>query len=152
MREERIADYSDYRASLELNRDRNDGSLSPFPFICVVLILTLMGAITLYSASYPEAIMNGLPHWYYIARQGMFAVLGLIVAVIIVIIPEKWIRLSSYPLLVISLSSPLLTLFSPYGVTVLGARRWLDLPLLPRFQPSEIVKISVIIFLSHFFS
>lgn len=152
MREERIADYSDYRASLELNRERNDGSLSPFTFICVVLILTLMGAITLYSASYPEAIMNGLPHWYYIARQGMFAVLGLIVAVIIVIIPEKWIRLSSYPLLVISLSSLLLTLFSPYGVTVLGARRWLDLPLLPQFQPSEIVKISVIIFLSHFFS
>ncbi|MGN0907236.1 MAG: FtsW/RodA/SpoVE family cell cycle protein [Bullifex sp.] len=152
MREERISDYSDYRAALELNRDRNDGSLSPFTFICVTLILTLMGGITLYSSSYPEAIMNGLPHWYYIARQGIFACLGLVVACIIAIIPEKWIKLSSFPLLAISLASLLLTLFSPYGVTVLGARRWLDLPLLPQFQPSEIVKISMIIFLSYFFS
>lgn len=152
MREDRISDYSDYRAALELNRDRNDGSLSPFTFICVTLILTLMGGITLYSASYPEAIMNGLPHWYYIARQGIFALLGLIVACIIAVIPEKWIKLSSFPLLAISLAALLLTLFSPYGVTVLGARRWLDLPLLPQFQPSEIVKISMIIFLSHFFS
>ena len=46
----------------------------------------------------------------------------------------------------------LLTSFSPYGVTVLGARRWLALPLLPQFQPSELVKLSVIIFLAWWFS
>ena len=34
----------------------------------------------------------------------------------------------------------------------MGARRWLDLPLLPSFQPSEIAKLALILFLSTFFS
>lgn len=152
MREEKIVDYSDYRDTLELIRDKNEGSLSPFTFICVVLILILMGGLTLYSASYPEAINQGLPHYYYVLKQGIFAVLGLICAIVINFVPKKWIKYSSIPILVISFITLLLTLFTPFGVSVLGARRWLDLPLLPSFQPSEIAKLALIIFLSNFFS
>ena len=152
MREEKIVDYSDYRDTLELIRDKNEGSLSPFTFICVVLILILMGGLTLYSASYPEAINQGLPHYYYVLKQGIFAVLGLICAIVINFVPKKWIKYSSIPILVISFITLLLTLFTPFGVSVLGASRWLDLPLLPSFQPSEIAKLALIIFLSNFFS
>ena len=152
MREEKIVDYSDYRDTLELIRDKNEGSLSPFTFICVVLILILMGGITLYSASYPEAINQGLPHYYYILKQGIFALLGLLCAIVINFIPTKWIKHSSIPILIISFITLLLTLFTPFGVSVLGARRWLDLPLIPSFQPSEIAKLALIIFLSNFFS
>ena len=152
MREERFVDYSDYRDTLELVRDKNEGALSPFTFICVVLILILMGGLTLYSASYPEAISKGLNHYYYILKQGVFAILGIICAVIINFIPKKWIRYSSIPILVISFILLILTIFSPFGVSVMGARRWLDLPLLPSFQPSEIAKLALILFLSNFFS
>lgn len=37
----------------------------------------------------------------------------------------------------------LLALVIPFGVDVNGSRRWLDLPGLPRFQPSELMKIAV---------
>ena len=124
-------DYSDYYNSLEGEIDSgSSGSLAPFTFICVVVILVMTGLVMLYSSSYAEATMNGLDHYYYVLRQGIFAILGFVCAI------------------VINLVSMLMTLFTPYGVTVMGARRWLALPLVPQFQPSEVVKLSTIVFLA----
>ena len=144
-------DYNDYYR-IENEKIRSEGSFAPFTFLCTVIILICAGLLMLYSASYPEAISNGQPHYYFVLRQGIFALLGIACAAAIYFIPMKVIRLAAIPLVVISAVFMLLTSFSPYGVTVLGARRWLDLPLLPQFQPSELVKLSVIIFLSWWFS
>ena len=144
-------DYNDYYR-IENEKIRSEGSFAPFTFLCTVIILICAGLLMLYSASYPEAISNGQPHYYFVLRQGIFALLGIACAATIYFIPMKVIRLAAIPLVVISAVFMLLTSFSPYGVTVLGARRWLDLPLLPQFQPSELVKLSVIIFLSWWFS
>ena len=142
-------DYSDYYNSLEGEIDSgSSGSLAPFTFICVVVILVMTGLVMLYSSSYAEATMNGLDHYYYVLRQGIFAILGFVCAIVINLVPAKWIRLAAIPLVVIALVSMLLTLFTPYGVTVMGARRWLALPLVPQFQPSEVVKLSTIVFLA----
>lgn len=142
-------DYSDYYNSLEGEIDSgSSGSLAPFTFICVVVILVMTGLVMLYSSSYAEATMNGLDHYYYVLRQGIFAILGFVCAIVINLVPAKWIRLAAIPLVIIALVSMLLTLFTPYGVTVMGARRWLALPLVPQFQPSEVVKLSTIVFLA----
>ncbi len=142
-------DYSDYYNSLEGEIDSgSSGSLAPFTFICVVVILVMTGLVMLYSSSYAEATMNGLDHYYYVLRQGIFAILGFVCAIVINLVPVKWIRLAAIPLVVIALVSMLMTLFTPYGVTVMGARRWLALPLVPQFQPSEVVKLSTIVFLA----
>lgn len=142
-------DYSDYYNSLEGEIESgSSGSLAPFTFICVVVILVMTGLVMLYSSSYAEATMNGLDHYYYVLRQGIFAILGFVCAIVINLVPAKWIRLAAIPLVVIAMVSMLLTLFTPYGVTVMGARRWLALPLVPQFQPSEVVKLSTIVFLA----
>lgn len=142
-------DYSDYYNSLEGEIESgSSGSLAPFTFICVVVILVMTGLVMLYSSSYAEATMNGLDHYYYVLRQGIFAILGFVCAIVINLVPAKWIRLAAIPLVIIALVSMLLTLFTPYGVTVMGARRWLALPLVPQFQPSEVVKLSTIVFLA----
>ena len=144
-------DYNDYYR-IENEKIRSEGSFAPFTFLCTVIILICAGLLMLYSASYPEAISNGQPHYYFVLRQGIFALLGIACAAAIYFIPMKVIRLAAIPLVVISACCMLRTSLSPYGVTLLGARRWLDLPLLPQFQPSELVKLSVIIFLSWWFS
>lgn len=142
-------DYSDYYNSLEGEIESgSSGSLAPFTFICVVVILVMTGLVMLYSSSYAEATMNGLDHYYYVLRQGIFAILGFVCAIVINLVPVKWIRLAAIPLVAIALVSMLMTLFTPYGVTVMGARRWLALPLVPQFQPSEVVKLSTIVFLA----
>ncbi len=133
-------------------RDPNEGILSPFTFIVLVVLLTAIGLVSMYSASFPEAVDHGLPHYYFFLKQIVFAFAGLVCATGITFVPTKYYRYAIIPLLVISLVTMLMTSFTPFGVTVFGARRWLDLPLLPSFQPSEIVKISVLLFLSFWLS
>jgi len=111
----------------------------------VVFILVGWGLITLYSASYDEAMRLSLPPHYFFSRQAMFALFGFFLIAVFSLLPLSWIRFSSYPLLVLSLVLMMVTLFTPYGVEKMGARRWLDLPLLPSFQPSELVKIALIL-------
>jgi len=129
--------------------DRHEGVLSPFTFILLVILLTSIGLVCMYSASFPEAVDHGLPHYYFFAKQIFFALAGLVCAIAMNFLPTKYYRYAIIPMLVFSLVTMLLTSFTPFGVTVFGARRWLDLPLLPSFQPSEIVKISVMLFLSY---
>lgn len=145
-------DYSDYNAQRFEEGRVGEGSLAPFTFLCVVLVLVASGLLMLYSSSYAEALSHGLPHYYYVLRQGIFALLGIAVAAVVNFVPVKWIRLASIPLLSLAVIAMVLTLLTPYGVTVMGARRWLDLPLLPQFQPSELLKLSLVIFLAWWFS
>lgn len=133
-------------------RDPHEGVLSPFTFVVLVLLLTAIGLVCMYSASFPEAVDHGLPHYYFFAKQVVFAVAGISCAVAINFLPTKYYKYAIIPMMVLSLVTMLLTSFTPFGVTVFGARRWLDLPLLPSFQPSEIVKISELLFLSYWLS
>ena len=57
-----IRDYSDWYSSEREEGKAESGSLAPFTFICVVVLLTLTGLMMLYSASYAEASAAGLPH------------------------------------------------------------------------------------------
>ena len=69
-------DYNDYYR-IENEKIRSEGSFAPFTFLCTVIILICAGLLMLYSASYPEAISNGQPHYYFVLRQGIFALLGI---------------------------------------------------------------------------
>ena len=143
-------DYSDHFELQSLSPSQSPAgnpsvALRPFLFLIVVIILVGWGLITLYSASYDEAMRLSLPPHYFFSRQAMFALFGFFLIALFAFLPLSWIRFSSYPLLAFSLVLMLVTLFTPYGVEKMGARRWLDLPLLPSFQPSELVKIALIL-------
>lgn len=128
------------------------GGMSAFTFLCVVVALTGVGLVMMYSASYDEALSHGLPHHYYFLRQAMFIVFAAICSVIIRFMPMKWIRKCSPLLLAVCLLLMLMTLYTPFGQTRMGARRWLSIGPLPSFQPSELVKLSLILFLASWFS
>lgn len=128
------------------------GGMSAFTFLCVVIALTGIGLVMMYSASYNEAISHGLPHHYYFLRQSMFVGLAVVCSILIRFMPMKWIRKCSPVLLAVCLLLMLMTLFTPFGQTRLGARRWLTIGPLPSFQPSELVKLSVVLFLASWFS
>lgn len=123
-------------------------SKEAFLFTAIVLALLFYGLIVLYSASYDEAFQNGLKGSYYFTRQLLFALLGLIVYTIIRWIPISLIRRLTPLLLLASFGLMLLTLFTPWGVTRYGARRWIQIGSLPSFQPSELLKVSAILFVA----
>ncbi len=150
-------DYSDYFESQpNILTRRNQVPLwlnsRPFLFLLVVLSLVGWGLITLYSASYDEALRLDLSPSYFFIRQTFFALLGFAAFWVLSILPLSFIRHAAYPLLVLSFILMLMTLFTPFGVEKMGARRWLDLPVIPSFQPSELIKIAIIITGARLFS
>jgi cell division protein FtsW len=139
-------------SNLKVFKETERVSLSPFMFVCIIIALVGYGLLTLYSASYDEALRNGLPPAYYFIRQTVFALLGFVALVAIRFIPLLWIRKGIPLFLICSLLLMILTLVTPFGIERLGARRWLQIGPLPSFQPSELLKVSVILYLSHILS
>ncbi|HBO36308.1 MAG TPA: cell cycle protein, partial [Sphaerochaeta sp.] len=116
------------------------GSLSAFTFLCIIVLITTLGLVMLYSASYNEALIHDLPHYYFFTRQLMFVLLALVASLVIRFIPLSFLKALSYPVLAVSILLLLMTLFTPFGQERLGSRRWLQIGSLPSLQPSEFAK------------
>jgi cell division protein FtsW len=123
------------------------------PFLMLTLLLVGFGLIMVFSASYASAYYDSdVAHnnpLYYIEKQAAFAVAGLAVMYVISRMNYQWFRVFAIPLLAVSIVLLVLVL-TPFGVKSNGAQRWLKIFLVagPRFQPSEIAKVAVIIFFS----
>ncbi|MGH0052184.1 MAG: FtsW/RodA/SpoVE family cell cycle protein [Sphaerochaetaceae bacterium] len=122
------------------------GNLSAFTFLCIVILITSLGLIMLYSASYNEALIHGLPHYYFFTRQLMFVALALVGWIVVRYIPLNWIEKISYVIPILSILLLLMTLFTPFGQERLGSKRWLQIGPLPSFQPSEFAKVGIVLF------
>jgi len=150
--------YDDIQEQLSLRgRQESDSvfsgsGLSSFTFLCVVIALVGFGLVSMYSASYAEALRLGLSSNYFFIRQLVFALFGFVCFVVIQFISLSFIRKSIPFILLVSVVLMLLTIFTPLGVTRFGARRWIEIGPLPSFQPSELLKISVVLFLAVFFA
>lgn len=116
-----------------------------FTFLIIVLILLAYGLIMVFSASSATAHYKYDNAFYFIKRQFLWAILGLVVMFVVSRIPYKLYY--RYALHLLGISVFLLILVPLIGVTVNGAKRWLGVGPI-QFQPSEIAKFALIIFLS----
>ena len=74
----------------QINNQRNS-----FIFLCIVILLTLMGLVCVYSASFGEAVDRGLPHYHYLLRQGIYVAVGIGLMVLVNLIPEVGLKIMS---------------------------------------------------------
>jgi cell division protein FtsW len=118
--------------------------------LLITLLLLAFGLVTLYSASAFLAHQEGRPDWLFAVRQAQGAAAGLVAMVLLARLPYRIWQWAAWPLVVVSLVS-LLMLVVPgldgRAVEVNGARRWLDVGI--RVQPSEFVKVAVIVWTAH---
>jgi len=117
------------------------------PFLALVLLLTGIGLIMVFSASYASAyydVQNVTGHnpTYFVVRQALFAAAG--VACMWVISKMNYQYFRGLSIIVLGASIALLALVLVMGKEVNGARRWLNLGF--QFQPSEVAKVGVILF------
>ena len=114
--------------------------------LAVVVILLLFGLLTLYSASSVMAQRDGLPHYYYVARQGAGVAFGLLVLVACSRTPVAWWRRMAVPMMAAS-TVLLILLVLPFtesiAPSVNGARRWLRVGV--TVQPSDFAKLAVVV-------
>lgn len=111
----------------------------------IVVILLLSSILLVYSASSSLAFKEHTTNFAYLLKQGQFVALGLAALMICYLIPLGWYRLLAYPVFIISIL--LLILLPIMGEYINGARRWLNICGI-RFQPTEIAKIAVILYLA----
>ena len=116
------------------------------PFFLLVLLLTGIGLVMLFSASFPRAYYKGMNPAYYLIRQGLFAVMGISAMLIIGKINYQRFRGLAKPLLILAIVLLVLVLIPHVGITRNNATRWLGIGEVLTFQPSEIAKFAVVLY------
>lgn len=118
-----------------------------YNLLAVVVILICFGLVMLYSASSYEASSKFGNDLYYLMRQGIFALGALAITFVIVKIDYHIYFRFAFVAWLISLFLMAMVKYSPFGITAGGARRWLGYGAV-QFQPSEVMKITLILFAS----
>lgn len=114
-----------------------------------VTALVTLGLVMLASTSIWNKDVDG---YSLVKKQAMFIALGLIGAVLVSNIDYRKLRAFWIPALIISITLLVLCYVPGIGHKVNGATRWIKIPGVPQFQPSELAKIFVIIALAAWYS
>ncbi len=117
-------------------------------FVSIILLLGL-GLVTLYVSSSSYALRLFGNELYFVKRQLIFIGIGIVFGVAC-----AWINLDSLrkmlPFIVIgSLLLCLMPFLPIIGIERNGASRWIGIPGIITFQPSELAKIALVLFLAN---
>ena len=123
-----------------------------YTILLVVIVLVFFGAIMIFSSSYYTTLTSAKfknDMYYFFKRQLLWAFLGFIVMFITMRLSLTFLKRISF---IAYLTSNFFLLLLPIlGDEAKGQKRWLSLGPIS-FQPSEIAKISVILFLAFYIS
>ncbi|KQC09441.1 MAG: rod shape-determining protein RodA [Smithella sp. SDB] len=116
--------------------------------LLVTLILVTVGTTMIYSSSSIIALEKFKDGQYFLKKQLFFVFVGMTVMIIMTRTPYTQLKKWAYPGMILSFILLSLLLVPHLGLKRGGATRWLNLGGFS-FQVTELVKISVVIFLAH---
>jgi len=118
------------------------------PLLVAVLALVAIGVVMVYSASSVRALLSSNDPARYGIAQAVFAAIGLSAMVVMSRIDFRVYRYFAIPAYVGALVLLALVLVPSIGFEVGGSRRWLQLPVIGNFQPAEVAKLAIILYLA----
>lgn len=117
-----------------------------YSLLFVVIFLVCFGLVMIYSTSSYSAQIDTGDSFYYLKRQGAFALLGFVAAIAISRFDYHfWAKFAFVAYIVMSIVQ-LVVIF--IGAESHGQKRWLEIAGI-RFQPSEVAKLVLILFLAY---
>lgn len=119
-----------------------------YSLLFIVLFLLGFGLIMIYSASSYEAFQDFKDAAYYLKKQLVAIIIGLVLMIVVANIPYHfWERFYMLGYLVSAAMIPLVK--TPLGVSSHGASRWIRIPGVGlNLQPAEVAKVCMILFLA----
>ncbi len=121
-------------------------NIDKFLFSLIVLLFLIGLFFSLVSTSLIASDKLDTNDYQFFFKHLVFILLGIIIIFVLSSIKKE--QLLKYSSLFFFLSLIFLILVPIIGVEVKGSKRWIDLYFLPRFQPIELVKPFLIIFIS----
>ncbi len=127
-----------------------------FPLLFAIILLCAFGLVMLFSASYYYAQHTSGTNYdgfYYLKSQAMYLAFGFVALAIISRVDYHFFDKIRVFALVGTLALMLLVLIPGLGVSLNGAQRWLGIPGTSfTFQPSELAKFALIVYMAGFMS
>lgn len=119
------------------------------PFLILLLLILSVGLICMFSASFVYAYYNDGDSYFYIKKQIIFALIGVVAMLVCSCIDYHFWHKMALPLMAVSLILLVIVLILP---TQSGINRWIRLPGIGQFQPSEVAKFALIVLFAHLIS
>jgi cell division protein FtsW len=121
-----------------------------YTLLLVVIVLALIGVVMVFSSSYMRANTELGDPFFYLRRQGTFFVMSLVAMLAMANFNYRYIH--SLAFVIYMFANALLVLVLIIGISSHGATRWIPMPIIGQFQPSEVAKAGVIFFISFLIS
>ncbi|WP_029522403.1 putative lipid II flippase FtsW [Persephonella sp. KM09-Lau-8] len=114
-------------------------------------VLMILGLIFVYSATSIPSLINHKDPFLYLKREVIWLFIGFVAMIGAYLTPVETLKKIAYPLALLTIALLVIVLIMPASINGLSVKRWIDLGF-ARFQPSELAKLSVILFLAYFIS
>lgn len=119
-----------------------------YPLLITTFLLVAMGILMIYSSSAVVAGNRYTSDYYFLKRQLIYLVMGVVVLLTMLRLDYHRLRKLVYPILGLTFVAIALAYVPGFRVTALGAARWVRLGPIT-FQPSEFAKLAAILFLAY---
>jgi cell division protein FtsW len=129
-------------------KPRGENKHIDYPLLIVILALTGLGALMVYSGSAIVAVKQGYEPYYYFLRQITWIGIGLVAGFIMFKIDYHLIAKFALPGLITAIALLVAVLLINHGSDI---KRWINLGPFP-LQPSELAKITFLLYLSTWLS
>jgi len=120
-----------------------------FVLFTLTIVLLVVGVLMVFDASYARAGQSG-DSYYFLKRQAIYAIVGLLAMFVGMRIPYPKLRPFAPLLLFLSIIGLGLVFVPGLGIRANGALRWVKCPLVQQFQPSELAKLGLVLYLASY--
>jgi len=121
---------------------------SDFTLMIAVILLVFIGIIMVFSSSWPDGLYKMDDGYYFLKKQLISSIIGLFA--MLFFMNFSYFRLDKLSRLIFIVCIGMAFLiFTPLGIELNGAKRWINLGF-TTFMPSDAVKLGSIIFLSSY--
>ena len=124
-----------------------------YTLLIITLVLVAFGLMMIASASPYYAIQKDLPTTYFVRSQAIKAAIGVALMVIGAKLNYNWLKIRlahkisvTTILYIVCIALQLVVLVK--GNSVNGSSRWITIPLVGQFQPSEVTKLCLILYIA----
>lgn len=115
--------------------------------IFLVAGLSLLGLLMVYNASTVEAFRDFADKYYFLKNQFAWMIIGWLLLWLVSFFDYHWFGKLALPLFIANVLLLILVLVPGLGLAIKGARRWINLGSFV-FQPTETLKIALVLYLS----